>query len=57
MSGIIDKKGKDSVSKNPYYMISLSGAYDSQSFWKATDIEATDNILNKPGLDLSLIHI
>ena len=32
-------------------MISLSGAYDSQSFWKATDIEATDNILNKPGLD------
>ena len=51
MSGIIDKKGKDSVSKNPYYMISLSGAYDSQSFWKAKDIEATDNILNKPGLD------
>ena len=51
MSGIIDKKGKDSVSKNPYYMISLSGAYDSQSFWKAKDIEETDNILNKPGLD------
>lgn len=34
MSGIIDKKGKESVSKNPYYMISLSGAYDSQSFGK-----------------------
>ena len=51
MYGIIDKKGKNSVSKNPYYMISLSGAYDSQSFWKAKDIEATDNILNKPGLD------
>ena len=51
MSGIIDKKGKESVSKNPYYMISLSGAYDSQSFWKAKDIEETDNILNKPGLD------
>lgn len=51
MSGTIDEKGKDSVSKNPYYMISLSGAYDSQSFWKAKDIEETDNVLNKPALD------
>ena len=50
MSGIIDKKGKESVSKNPYYMISLSGAYDSQSFWKAKDIEETDNILNRLNL-------
>lgn len=32
-------------------MISLSGTYDSQSFWKAKDIEETDNVLNKPALD------
>ena len=51
MSGIIDKKGKDSVNKNLYYLISLSGAYDSQSFWKTKDIEKMDTVLNKPALD------
>ena len=39
------------MSKNFYYLISLSGAYDSQSFWKTKDIEKMDTVLNKPASD------
>ena len=39
------------MNKNLYYLISLSGAYDSQSFWKTKDIEKMDTVLNKPALD------